>query len=509
MAAAGGLIHRGAAGGGAVAMRVTKAPDNHLVPGFYNRSIGEDFQQRVAETIRRYGMFAPGQRVGVAVSGGADSMALLHVLFELAPRWNLKLTVLHLDHRLRGEESNEDARFVAATAATLGLPCEIKEVDVALAAEQQGDNLEQAARRARYEFFHSRLAGGALDRVALGHTRSDQAETVLFRLLRGAGTAGLAGIRPVTAEGIVRPLLGVTRAEVEEFLRAHSVAWREDSSNRDLGFARNRIRYELLPALARQWNPALAETLANMAAVAQDEEAYWDAEVSRLAAGSLTSDPPAVILNLDRLGQIPRAVLRRLIRRAIQEVRGDLRRIDFAHVERILELAAPGKGEGRVRIPDLELVRSFDRLRFAPPGAAPPADYEFSVSVPGRYRIPGTFQVICLEFAVRESCYSIDSTGYNTGGADELDAERITAPLLVRNWRPGDRFQPPGSRKEEKMKALFQKARIPSWDRPRWPIMTSGERIVWARRFGVAAGFEPGPACRRMLRVWEMADDAR
>jgi len=148
MAAAGGLIHRGAAGGGAVAMRVTKAPDNHLVPGFYNRSIGEDFQQRVAETIRRYGMFAPGQRVGVAVSGGADSMALLHVLFELAPRWNLKLTVLHLDHRLRGEESNEDARFVAATAATLGLPCEIKEVDVALAAEQQGDNLEQAARPA-------------------------------------------------------------------------------------------------------------------------------------------------------------------------------------------------------------------------------------------------------------------------------------------------------------------------------------------------------------------------
>jgi len=162
-----------------------------------------------------------------------------------------------------------------------------------------------------------------------------------------------------------------------------------------------------------------------------------------------------------------------------------------------------------VRIPDLELVRSFDRLRFAPPGAAPPADYEFSVSVPGRYRIPGTFQVICLD----------------TGGADELDAERITAPLLVRNWRPGDRFQPPGSRKEEKMKALFQKppgsrkeekmkalfqkARIPSWDRPRWPIMTSGERIVWARRFGVAAGFGPGPACRRMLRVWEMADDAR
>ena len=194
----------------------------------------------------------------------------------------------------------------------MGLTFSLGRVDVAAAVRERGENLEQAAREVRRGFFLGYLDCGAADRVALGHTRSDQAETVLFRFLRGSGTAGLAGIRPVTEDGFVRPLLGVDRAAVEQFLRERNIAWREDSSNTCLDFARNRIRRELLPMLEREWNPAIAETLANTADWALEEESYWAQEVDRLAAEQLTVHPPAVFLRADRLSQLPAAVARRL-----------------------------------------------------------------------------------------------------------------------------------------------------------------------------------------------------
>ena len=212
-------------------------------------------------------MLGPGMRVGVAVSGGADSVCLLYVLVELRARWDLRLSVLHLNHNLRGEESRADAEFVRELAARLGLAAVLSEADIAATV----DNLEQAARDARLAFFRETMRTGPLDRVALGHTRSDQAETVLYRFLRGAGTAGLAGIRPVTVDGLIRPLLEVDRAEVERFLRERAIPWRDDSTNASRVFARNRIRHELLPQLARDWNPAIYESLAQVADWALEE----------------------------------------------------------------------------------------------------------------------------------------------------------------------------------------------------------------------------------------------
>ncbi|HUP04734.1 MAG TPA: tRNA lysidine(34) synthetase, partial [Bryobacteraceae bacterium] len=205
--------------------------------------------RRVVEFITRYNMIKPGSRVGIAVSGGADSVCLLHLLYTLAPEWNLALTVLHLNHKLRGVESEEDEQFVRSLAESLSLPAIVESWQwggpEGMPAQASGPhpllrgpdsglqqaNLEAAAREARLAFFARAAASTALDCVALGHTRSDQAETVLFRLLRGAGTAGLSGIRPVTPAGIVRPLLAVTRGEVESYLRDRGIAWREDSSN--------------------------------------------------------------------------------------------------------------------------------------------------------------------------------------------------------------------------------------------------------------------------------------
>jgi len=459
--------------------------------------------QRIAQTIARHRMFEPGQRVAVAVSGGADSVCLLYVLLELAPRWDLHLSVLHLDHGLRGEESRQDAEFVRGLADRLGLPLSLRETSVA----QSADNLEQAARQARLAFFRETIASGAVQRVATGHTRSDQAETVLFRFLRGSGTAGLAGIRPVTSEGIVRPLIEVERSEVRQFLLERGIAWREDSTNSSLQFARNRIRRELLPQIAREWNPAIGETLANTADWALAEEAWWDAEIDRLASRHFTVTDGAILLRAPLLGALPLAVARRLVRRAMELAKGDLRAIDFGHIASVMDLARSTEGHGRLQAPGLDIFRSFEWLRFGRPGAAPlgpgleTRNYRLAVAVPGTVRVPGSNLAISLEL-IDKSGPSVPSDWVYNGC---LDWQRLSGSLELRNWRPGDRYQPAGYPGLEKIKTLFQQARIPLWERRHWPVLTDGPAIVWARRFGPAAGVVAKQDAKVILQIREDA----
>jgi tRNA(Ile)-lysidine synthase len=453
--------------------------------------------ERVAKTISRYNMFERGHKVAVAVSGGADSVCLLHVLLELAPRWALRLRVLHLNHQLRGAESREDAVFVQEMAARLGLEADLEETDIGRLCAQSGANLEEAARDARRDFFLRRLSDGLADRVALGHTRSDQAETVLFRLLRGCGTRGLAGILPVTAEGIVRPLLDVDRADTERYLRIRNIPWREDSSNRDPVYARNRIRHELLPALERDWNPALSGTLAHMATLARDEEEYWDQEIGRLAGLHLTREAGAILLGAESLQKMAPPVARRLVRRAVQDVKSDLRGIDFSHVEAILELAAGREGHGSIQLPGVDVFRSFDWIRLARAGETgrEVGGFRVSLEVPGTAGIPGSNRLLSLE--IREG---LSPSNQKDCG---LDGERLPGPLELRNWRPGDHYQPLGCARPERIKLLFQKHKIPLWERPRWPLIVSGETILWARRFGPAAEYAATALSRRVLGITE------
>ena len=269
---------------------------------------------------------------------------------------------------------------------------------------------------------------------------------MLFRFLRGSGTAGLAGIRPVTAEGMVRPLIEVDRREVESFLRERGIAWREDSSNRSLEFARNRIRHELLPQLAREWNPALAETLAHTADWALAEEAYWEAEIDRLAAGRLTERHGAVLLRAGDLAGLPLAAARRLVRRAMERAKGDLRGVDFDHVGAVLELAAAAEGHGQVQAPGLEIVRSFEWLRLAPPGESG-MTYEVPAPVPGVVRIPGSDVAIALELIEKPETSGPVNT-YMPANTYIMVAWVVwtgpvcPVPCELRNWRPGDRYQP-------------------------------------------------------------------
>jgi tRNA(Ile)-lysidine synthase len=449
--------------------------------------------ERVAATISRYDMLAPGARVIVAVSGGPDSVCLLHVLRELKIR---VVGIAHVNHKLRGESSEEDQRFVAGLARDVDLEF------YSTVAACEGGNLEQTARRARREFFHDLIRKGRADRIALGHTRDDQAETVLFRMLRGSGLAGLAGILPVTAEGLIRPLLGVTRGEVETFLCERGIPWREDASNREPRFARNRIRHELLPRLKRDWNPRLAEALAHLADLAYEEERWWAVEIAQLAQQMFTRSPGAVEVSTHELAQLPRAVARRLIRHAIRQAKGNLHGVQFSHVESVLELPETG---GKAELPGIHAIRSFDWIRLEVPGRPPrnPLTPETTgeVTIPGRYLAPDGNSMICLEVIRRaqgaNACATLKS---------DLYFRKVPERLVLRGWKPGDRYCPVGHANDRKLKELFQRQRIPSWRRPFWPILCCGDKILWARDFGPAAehGQDSGRGVQFRLRVTEV-----
>ena len=440
---------------------------------------------QIRQTIARYRMLHPGDRLGLAVSGGADSLCLLYALFELRAEFGLTLSVIHIDHQLRGARSQADAQFVHNSAQQLSLPFHLHTLDLAL----QRGNLEQEARRARYQFFQRLIRDGVVDKVALGHTRSDQAETVLYRLLRGAGSAGLAGIRPVTDTGMIRPLLQVTRVHVEQWLNQREVVWREDETNAGLRFDRNRIRHQLLPRLEADWNPALGEILAQTADWAFEEEQYWREEIARLTAGAgnwLRISKNAAVVDVSRLNALPPAVARRLIREIVLQTKHDLLGVSFAHIEAIRRLTAAPEGDGRVQIPGLDVLRSFAWVRFSK-----------SVEPPGRRESasPVRLERIC-------------NSGVYNMGVDALDwdkvGERAADSLVVRSWKPGDRYQPRGYDGPEKIKTLFQKHRIPLWERQDWPVITIDGAVAWAGLFGPAARYAVGPASRNILRIhWE------
>ena len=448
-------------------------------------------QERIAAAMERYRMLDRGRRIGVAVSGGADSVFLLHVLQGLG----LAACILHVNHKLRGVESDADESFAASLAAGFHLPF------LSVTAPPAEGNLEQEARRARYTFFAGRIAAGVCDAAATGHTLDDQAETVLARFLRGAGTAGLAGIQPITAQNIIRPQLGIRRTEIRDWLRAHEIPWREDRSNESTEYLRNRLRLEILPKLA-EINPSLPEVLATTAEWAAAEESWWEAELDRLTPSVFTITGEVALCRTVALTRHPVAVQRRVLRRLIDQIKGSLRGIDFRHVEAIRRLAESGEGSGRIQLPGLDIYRSFDWLRLAPPGfdARLERDFEAPLSVPGTTRLPDRLLTIEMEL--------VNPTTVYNGEMDVVDRERAGDALTVRNWRPGDSYTPSRKSGPVKIKTLFQENRIPLWQRRHWPVIARGSEIVWARQFGIATQFAAGPGTNQGLLIREVPADS-
>ncbi|MGI9074257.1 MAG: tRNA lysidine(34) synthetase TilS [Bryobacteraceae bacterium] len=475
--------------------------------------MADSLLDRVTEIITRYNMTSPGDRLGVGVSGGADSVVVLHLLRSLSERFQIQLTVLHLNHQLRGSESDLDEEFVRSMADSLELPAVIERAEIA-----SGGNLEQTARFARRDFYRRAMQQCSLRRVALGHTRGDQAETVLFRLLRGCGTAGLAGMRAVTQDGFIRPLLTTTRDEVRGWAAAHGIPWREDSSNTNLAFSRNRLREQTMPTLARDFNLNLETGLARAAVVAQEEETYWAEQIEPLFQQIAQQTHLGLILDTTQLIALHVAVQRRVIRRAILEIRGDLRSIDIQHIDAILGLISSRHGHDRVIIPGVDALRSFDKLRLRNPGAVKleGRQYRLPLQVGQECQLPFQAGSILLKAEVAPGplfCASFKEQSTQEEIA-ELDRDALTCdgmagPLYVRNWEPGDALQRPGHTGVEKVKTLFQEHRVLLWERRHWPVVVCGKEIVWARRFGSAAKFKGSAESRHVIQLVYRVNQAR
>jgi tRNA(Ile)-lysidine synthase len=455
----------------------------------------QSLAQNVLGYIRKHALLKAGDRLGVAVSGGADSVALLRLLLELRKEIGIVLTLVHFNHRLRGPDSEEDERFVAELAQEHKLEEHFESGDVSAYAAEKHLSVETAARAMRYQYFRRLLQEDRLNRIATAHTLDDQAETILLKIVRGAGSRGLAGIYPqlksansqqiqnskqtTDAASIVRPLLGTMRRDIEAYLQAIGQRWREDGSNRDLRHMRNRVRHGILPRLERELNPAVREALAETAEIARAEEDYWEREVARIlpsvwkvATGHSHDAGVTKALNLSALLSLPLALQRRVIRAAGEDLGLPL---EFHHVEEILALSIDRVDATMLREGWI-VSRKQGELCFEPPSTTTTPDYEYCLSVPGSVEVRETgsrFEAVLVPANAVE--------GYNP--EDLLDAVLLARELKVRNWRAGDRFWPAHTKAPKKIKELLQERHVTGVERSLWPVVVSGMDVIWLRGF--------------------------
>lgn len=459
--------------------------------GCSKKADSKPLTESVAKAAAEHAMFQPGDQVLAAVSGGPDSVALLHLLCELAPRMAFTLGVAHLNHGLRPEAESE-ADFVNTLARGLGLPCHTDAQDVAAYQERHGLSLEEAAREVRYAFYKRVAAAEGYHKVALGHHRDDNAEMVLMNLLRGSGPLGLSGIPPVRGHLIVRPLINLSRAQIMAYLQQRQLEYVTDVSNADFLFTRNRVRHVLLPLIRKEFNPNILATLHRTATILADENDWIESQADPLwDRVLLAADSRQLSLDIEALAGMPRAAIRRLLRRAIFQLAGNLRRITLAHVDRLDELATDDDGT-RVDLPGLiSAVKRADRLvlhvmdapRQPLPAEHPTEPYEYVIELDQLSASAGCNQVIA---ATGGKVTFTRHTGPHTSEMSTpgqytvlFDIDQLSFPLLIRNYRPGDRFNPLGMRGTKKLKKLFNERKVPLPDRDRWPVLTSGPEILW------------------------------
>jgi tRNA(Ile)-lysidine synthase len=460
-----------------------------------------DLYTRWAQEVRRKGFFRAGQRVGVAVSGGPDSVLLLHFMQALAREQGLKLAVVHFNHHLRGAESDGDEALVREAAESRGLDYLRGEADVGREARARRRNLEAVARDLRYRYFFSLVDHGHLDFVATAHTANDQAETVLMRLLRGTGTRGLGGIYPVLEGKVVRPFLSVTRDEVLTGIAAHGLEYRVDSSNFNLRLRRNKVRAELLPLLAKEYNPEIIGLLNQLAERARDDEACLEraardrAHPWRLREGREERIPVRALL------EFPPALARRVLRQMLMAARGTLHGLSHAHIEAIRHFAAEAQSGKMQVLPGGTVVRKEFSWLVAAPCAEKSAngDFSFPVAFPGECTVPALDSIFHFKILSRDE----PSRGYNSDKLVGLDPQKLRGELVLRNWRAGDGFCPVGSRGTRKLKELFRERKIPEVRRKGWPILLCAGEIVWVRGFPPARDSAASDQTRQVLIVEE------
>ncbi len=426
-------------------------------------------------------LISPGDRVLVAVSGGVDSLALLYLLEQFSKELGYDLFVAHLNHLSRGKESDEEARFVRKEADKLSLPFFIEEIDVAREKFHLKTSFQESARILRYRFFEKILLSTKGSKIAVGHTADDQVETILMNLFRGAGLKGLAGI-PEKRGDVIRPLLGCTRSELEQFLNDRNLAYRTDSSNHEKKYLRNRIRHDVIPFL-KTFDTAISGNLLGLAEIAREED-DWISEKTRELFSQLVTIRKGrrdLCFEMSEFQKQPQAMKRRLIREVLYQLKGDLRAITALHVRQVLDLFAHARVGSRLKLPgDVRVFCDYDTMNFS-------LSEELGDSLPLgmgggtiKLKVPGVTSLAGVQLHARLMeppvvfPESIDET------QAYLDFEKTGEFIGARFFQPGDHFVPLGMRGHKKLKSYFIDRKIPREKRPFIPILTNAEDdIIW------------------------------
>jgi tRNA(Ile)-lysidine synthase len=484
-------------------------------------AINHPFIRKTLRTITDHGMLPKGASVLAGVSGGPDSMALLHTLMAVSDILSIRVAVAHLNHCLRPGDAEKDVRFVMDAAQKYGVPCHVGAIDIRKESKISGLSLEEAAREARYRFFNEICHEQRFDKIAVGHHGDDNAELILLYLIRGSGPAGMGGILPVR-DNIIRPLIQASRAEILEFLSSQHITWRQDESNFDAHFLRNRIRHQLLPLLAKNYNPKISESLNRTGNILQAEEQWINALIDPIFEQTVADremnretnrKTGRIVLSAARLMDLPVAPRRRVVRRAILEVKGNLRRISFSHVDAVTDLANPDRADGCLDLPDrIRVSRQADRLvisqettplRQTPVGPTRFSDLTYSYAI-SEAQIINDRKLYVNEIDVEimfTRTFAKDFHGLpkTKGNLAFFDWDRLQFPLTVRNYKTGDRFTPCGMAGTQSVKKFFINNKISPRIRVLTPILVSGETIIWIGGFRIAEMAKVRPDTRTLL----------
>ena len=464
-----------------------------------------ELESRVKGFIHQHKLIPSRETIVVAVSGGADSVCLLHMLAKWQDELDIKLHVAHLNHQLRGAESEADAKYVNELAVRLDIPITVGKQDVAAYKVERSCSIEEAAREMRYDFLSKVAAGIGANRVAIGHTRDDQVETILMHILRGTGTSGLRGLEPCSPLPskscqpsavnhqlwAIRPLLDVTREETMHYCQQYQLAPRIDSSNLSLSFFRNRCRLELLPLL-REYNPNVDQALLRMAEIANDDVSFIQQQALQLWEEVAKLEDGAVYLDKKKSTVLPLALQRQLIRLALARILGTTRDIEAKHIEAVRDLLNKTVGK-RVSLPHNIVCRNeYDELVIAvsqsPEGSEvatkqshvllPLLKGEFPLNIPGETVLHG-WRVLASISAVTAPCHSEGAKQSHSSFVAEFDLQPAGDELFVRQRQPGDSFQPLGMNKPKKLQHFMIDAKIPLPWRDYVPLVCSPQQILW------------------------------
>jgi len=473
-------------------------------------SVEKKVLRTVRRTVAEHRMLAAGDSVLIGVSGGPDSVALAYVLHTLAAEYSLRLAVAHVNHCLRGSDSDRDAEFVADMARQIGLPFYIEKKDVFQIQQREQLCLEEAGREVRYRFFDQVSAAYGFNKIAVGHHGNDNAELVLMNLLRGSGSLGLSGIAPVRDGKIIRPLIHLERSEIVDYIAEKRLACVADASNSDLSFKRNRIRHHLIPELEKSYNPAIVKTINRLGAILRAED-QWIEQLLRSNFNDCISvmAPGVVRINLKPLQGLAPAARRRIIRRGILTVKKDLRRISLGHIDDVLLLVDKGQGTSLNLPAGIRVMRLATELMIysgRSGRAANDGGFDDSAATDYRYmvRAPGTLNIRQAGAAIKlTEIEAGDLPDFSTVGKNLafIDMDCLQFPLVVRNRRPGDRFSPLGLNGTQKVKKFFSDNKISGLERQLCPLVLSGGNIIWVVGHRIDDRVKVVSATRRILKA--------